>query len=252
MSDAPVPRPRVPPPSALPYSVISFGDDRRLLVLGGRLTLGRGKNCDLRIAHNPADEHVSRLAASLRTLEDCLLVRNESTSKPLVLRPLVGTERPIGPLEATTSLPHPQFSLIVVGRYGTEYAVHVDVRGLDARASDSGPVGPGPQTVTAPLLRPTPVQRQLLAALCEPLLTRRGPQASPATYRQIAARVGRRPGFVRGALKQVREQLAGQGVAAMVNYSSDPVDDDFRLPLAMWAIHSGTICAADVAGLDDA
>jgi hypothetical protein len=53
-------------------------------------------------------------------------------------------------------------------------------------------------------------------------------------------------------LKQLREQLAGQGVAAMVAFRIDQVHEDFRLPLAMWALHSGTITAADLAGLDDA
>jgi hypothetical protein len=230
--------------------------ERRLLVLDHEITIGRGRNCDLRIADNPMDDHVSRLAATLRALEDCVLIRNESTTKQISLRPLVGTERLIGPREATTSLPHPQFSVVVTGRFGTEYAVHVDVRGLAP-----GPRRPGRSdidddskaatTVSSPGISVTPGQRRLLAALCEPLLTRAGPHASPATYRQIGQRVGLRPGYVRNVLKQLREQLAGQGVAAMVAFRIDQVHEDFRLPLAMWALHSGTITAADLPGLDD-
>jgi hypothetical protein len=252
VSETPVPHPRVPPKSAAPYALISFGNERRLLALDQELTIGRGRSCDLRIAHDPEDDHVSRLAATLRTLEDCVLVRNESATKQLALRPLVGSERTIGPGGATTSLPHLQFFLVATGRFGTEYAVHVDVRDL-APYPHRADVDPStPTTVSVPPISPTPAQRRLLAALCEPLLTRTGPRASPATYREIGQRVGRRPGYVRNVLRRLREQLAAQGVAAMVTYNVDQVPEDFRLPLATWAIHSGTITAADVSGLDNA
>src|SRR5450432_2371929 len=131
MSEAQVPRPRAPQQSAVPHVVISFGHLQRLLVLDRELTIGRSQTCDLRIAHDPADDHVSRLAATLRTLEDCVLIRNESSSKQLALRPLVGKERLVGPQEATTSMPHTQFFLIAVGRFGTEYAIHVDAQGVN-------------------------------------------------------------------------------------------------------------------------
>jgi hypothetical protein len=253
VNETPVPRQRGSDlePGA-PYAVVSVQGDHRLLVLDHEITIGRGRNCDLRIADNPVDDHVSRLAATLRALEDCLLVRNESTSKQIALRPLVGSERLIGPQEATTSLPHPQFSVVVTGRFGTEYAVHVDVRGLAPAPVRPGPDPQTPITVSSPPINLTPSQRRLLVALCEPLLTRAGPLASPATYRQIGQRVGRRPGYVRNVLKQVRELLAGQGVASMVAFRVDQVHEDFRLPLAMWAIHSGTVTAADLPGLDDA
>jgi len=250
VNEAPVPRPRTPQRSAAPYAVISFGSERRLLVLDNGLTIGRGPACDLRIAHDPEDDHVSRLTATLRTLEDFVLVRNESATKQLTLRPLIGTERLIEPGAATTSLPHHQFFLVATGRFGTEYAVHVEVRNL----------APGPPpvndpntatTVSSPPISPTPTQRRLLAALCEPLLTRAGPRASPATYRQIGQRVGRRPGYVRDVLKRLREQLAAQGVPAMVAFTAERVSEDFRLPLAMWAIRSGIITTADLDGLGD-
>ena len=251
MNDAPVPRPRVPQHTVAPYAVVSFGAEQRLLILDDELTVGRGKTCDLRIAHDPSDDHISRLAATLRTLEDCVLVRNESTSKQLALRPLVGSERLIGPGEATTSLPHTQFFLVAIGKFGAEYAVHVDARDL---VPDTAPVTTDPNapaTVSVPLTSPTAAQRRLLAALCEPLLTRTGPRASPATYREIGERVGRRPDYVRVVLKRLREQLAAQGVASMVAFSSDKVTEDFRLSLAMWAIRSGTVTDADLKGLDD-
>jgi hypothetical protein len=249
-----IPRPRNSPQDAsgAPYALVSVLGARRLLVLDHEITIGRARSCDLRIADNPMDDHVSRLAATLRALEDCVLIRNESTSKQISLRPLVGTERPIGPREATTSLPHLQFSVVVIGKFGTEYAIHVDVRGLAPGPRRPGLDAQTPKTVSSPAANLTPAQRRLLAALCEPLLTRAGPHASPATYRQIGQRVGLRPGYVRNVLKQLREQLAGQGVAAMVAFRIDQVHEDFRLPLAMWALHSGTITAADLPGLDDA
>ena len=250
MTETPVPRPRVPVPTAAPYALISFGNERRLLVVGHELTIGRGTNCDLRIAHNPEDDHVSRLAATVRTLDDCVLVRNESATKELALRPLVGAERKIGPRGATTSLPHSQFFLVATGRFGAEYAVHVDVRDLMPDYQRPDVDSNTPATVSASPVTPTPAQRLLLAALCEPMLTRTGPRALPATYREIGQRVGRRPGYVRNVLRRLREQLAAQGVAAMVTYSVDRVSEDFRLPLATWAIHSGTITVADLSGLD--
>jgi hypothetical protein len=250
VSEKPVPQPRVPQPSAAPYALISFGNERRLLVLDRELTIGRGRSCDLRIAHDPEDDHVSRLTATVRTLEDCVLIRNESATKELALRPLVGSERAIGPGGATTSLPHPQFFLVATGRFGAEYAVHVDVRDLSPHQHRLDADPSTPATVSALPISPTPAQRRLLAALCEPLLTRTGPRASPATYREIGQRVGRRPGYVRNALRRLREQLAAQGVAAMVTYNVDRVSEDFRLPLATWAIHSGTITIADLNGLD--
>jgi hypothetical protein len=254
VSELPIPRPRNSPNEAAgsPYALVSVLGARRLLVLDHEITIGRGRGCDLRIADDPMDDHVSRLAATLRALEDCVLIRNESTSKQITLRPLVGIERQIGPREATTSLPHLQFSVVVTGRFGTEYAVHVDVRGLAPGPRRLGPDGKTPTTANSPGVGLTPAQRRLLAALCEPLLTRAGPHASPATYRQIGQRVGLRPGYVRNVLKQLREQLASQGVAAMVTFRIDQVHEDFRLPLAMWALHSGTITAADLPGLDDA
>jgi hypothetical protein len=253
VTETPVPRPRNSDHglSQAPYALVSVLGERRLLVLDHEVSIGRGRSCDLRIADDPMDDHVSRLAATLRALEDCVLIRNESASKQIALRPLVGTERLIGPREATTSLPHPQFSVVVTGRFGTEYAIHVDVRGLAPARLRPGPDPKGPTTVSSPAINLTPAQRRLLAALCEPLLTRAGPHASPATYRQIGQRVGLRPGYVRNVLKQLREQLAGQGVAAMVAFRVDQVHEDFRLPLAMWALHSGTITTDDLAGIDD-
>jgi hypothetical protein len=229
-------------------SIVSVDAERRLLAPEHQLTVGRGRACDLRIAFDPEDDHVSRLAATLRALDDCVLVRNESSSKLLILRPLTGSERPIEPGGATTSLPHRQFSLVVTGRFGREYAVQVDARGLAAPirlpveeiGPDSAP------TVVSPPIVLTPAQRRLLTALCEPLLVGSGAAAAAATYRQVGLRVGRQPGYVRNVFKQIREKLDSHGIPGLVSRDRQDVYEDFRLPLAMWAIRSGTITPADL------
>ena len=62
--------------------------------------------------------------------------------------------------------------------------------------------------------------------------------------------MGRSPSHVRTVLRRLREQLAAQGVAALVAYNLEKVNEDFRPALAQWAINSGTITAADVQALD--
>ncbi|MCD5355201.1 hypothetical protein [Kineosporia mesophila] len=230
--------------------MISYRTDRRLLFVGQELTVGRGAGCGIRIAHQPVDDHVSRMSATVRVLEDCVLVSNVSATKPLVLRPLVGGQRPLEPGAATTSMPFGEFFLVMTGRFGREYSVHVDVHDLPSARRPS-PTGEGTtQTVDGGGIRLTGVQRLLLTALCEPLLTRNGAHATVATYRQIGARVGRSPDYVRAVLRRLREQLAGEGVAALVAFQLEKAYADFRPALAYWAIHSGTISPSDVCALD--
>ncbi|GAB6900314.1 hypothetical protein [Kineosporia succinea] len=248
MTESWVPRQRVPALAPSPYAIVTHATDRRVLAVGEEITVGRGADVTLRIAHGPADEHVSRLAASLRVLPDCVLVRNRSRSKQLVLRPLVGAQRPLEPGAATTSMPFTEFLVVVTGRFGREYTVHVDVRDLTPEMPR--PVADPLETVDGTAADLTVPQRRLLAALCEPLLTRTGTHAAPATYRQVGERVGRSPGYARSVLRRLREQLAAQGVAALVAFNLEKVYADFRPALARWAIDSGTITVADVRALD--
>ncbi|GAB3264982.1 hypothetical protein [Kineosporia babensis] len=247
MTEAHLPRQRAARPSPEPYALLTHRHDRRMLPLGKEITIGRGAGAGIRIAHEPADEHVSRLTASLRTLPDCVMVQNRSSSKPLVLRPLVGAERLLEPGAATTSMPFTEFFVVVTGRFGREYRVHVDVRDLTPQTPR--PVIDPLETVDGVPIDLSGPQRHLLAALCEPLLTRTGARAAPATYREIGARVGRSPSYARNVLRRLREQLAAQGVAALVAYNLEKVYEDFRPALARWAINSGTITLADIQDL---
>ncbi|GAB1822229.1 hypothetical protein HerbRD11066_53930 [Herbidospora sp. RD11066] len=216
--------------------------------LGQVLTLGRSHQCDVRF---PDDEHLSRRAGSLLVLDDCVLIRNESRRKPLVVRPPAGEDRIVEPGAATASLPFPIFSVVFAGTAGAAVTVHVDARAVTphpAGTADEPPTA-SPRTVTPPLAL-TRVQRLMLAALCAPLLVRAGPGAVPATYAQIGARLDRQPRYVRNVLKSLRESLTGHGVPGLVADDEDAAaHDDFRWALARWAVRTGTITSTDLEDL---
>lgn len=89
----------------------------------------------------------------------------------------------------------------------------------------------------------TPAQRRILACLCAPLLTEPGPDTRPASYVQIGRTLGLSPNYVRNVLKAVRETLAGHGLPDLVGGAPERAGDDFRLPLARWAVESGLVTA---------
>jgi hypothetical protein len=189
-----------------------------------------------------------------------VLVRNDSASKPLVVRPPAGEDRVVEPDSAITSLPYGQFSVVFTGRAGAPVRVVVDASTLSHGHAARDPyTSPGGKTVTAPL-RFTPGQVRVLAALCAPLLLGTGPGAVPATYGQIGRRLGLTPGHVRNTLKAVRESLSGYGMAGLIPYggfdhdgqSDEAVGDggaDFRWALARSALRNGWVGEHDVAAL---
>jgi hypothetical protein len=211
---------------------------------GDVVSIGRSHQCQIRL---PDDDHLSRHAGSLRVLEDCVLVRNDSIHKPLVIRPPVGEDRIVEPGAATTSLPYQRFDMLLAGSAGLVVSIQVDAARLtpDVYAID-------PQT-RAPTTRAEPVQlsaaeRRVLLALCAPLLTECGPRSVPATYAQIAQRLDRRPGYIRNVVKSLRETLAGHGIDGLVRDDGSSTHDDFRGPLARLAVRNGWVTRAD---LDD-
>ncbi|MEV0388483.1 hypothetical protein [Nonomuraea sp. NPDC050643] len=206
--------------------------------------MGRSRACDVRF---PDDEHLSRRAGSLLVLNDCVLIRNDSRHKPLVIRPPAGEDRVVEPGAATTSLPFTVFSIVFAGHGGSTVTVRVDARSVTPPSGHR----PGeaatraPETVTSPIAL-TRAQRNVISALCEPLLVRAGPQAVPATYAQIGRRLGRRPQYIRNVVKSLRESLAGHGVPGLTMDDEDAAHDDFRWALARWAVRSAVVSAEDL------
>lgn len=205
---------------------------------GDSLTLGRSHKCDVKL---PKDAHLSRLAATVTVLGDCVLVRNESASKPLALRPRTGEDSVVEPGAATTSLPHRQFAIVFAGCGGQAVVVQVDARSLTPASVTVNDVATrSPDTVTAPVTL-TGTQRKVLQALCNPLLTMTGDAVAPATYAEIGRVLGLSPGYVRNVMKTTRETLAGAGVPGLVADEASEARDDYRWALARWAIRNSWV-----------
>lgn len=230
-------RPSQPP--AKPVRV-RHGETLRLLAPGEEASFGRGAHVDLRLAADPPDLLVSRRAGLIRCLADAVLVSNLSTRGVLQLSALGAAARDIGPGEAITSEPHRRFRVAVVGSYGQTYAVDVDARALPSPALPPGTALPGlDSTVVTSPIDLTLTQRRVLAALCAPMLEKLGEPAGPASAREIGAALGLQPNYVRNVLKEVREELASYGVPGLVADGPPQPGEDFRLPLALWAIRYG-------------
>ena len=221
------------------------GELVRALAPGEEATFGRGLHVDLRLAADPPDLLVSRRAGLIRCLPDAVLVSNLSSRGVLQLSALGATAREIGPGEAITSEPHRMFRVTVVGNYGQTYALDIDARGLPSPAVSSVTAVPGldPTVVTSPF-ELTATQRRVLAALCAPMLESVGEPAGPASAREIGAALGLQPNYVRNVLKEVREELSSYGVPGLVADGPPQAGEDFRLPLALWAIRYGLTAGA--------
>ena len=233
-------------------ATVRFAGQDWTLRPGATLTFGRGRECHIRLTD---DQHLSRRAGSLVGHQDYVVIRNDSGSKPVVVRPPTGEDRLVEPGAATTSLPLNRFDVVVFGLGGQIVALHVTT-------NPPMPPNPGPPlsapgtaererigTVTSPFTL-SAAQRRILLALCEPMLTRNGQAARPATYAQIARRLSLRPGYVRNVVQALRETLTGYGLAALTEEASQSVAEDFRRELAQWAVRSGWVQVHHLAELD--
>jgi len=228
-----------PSPDGL-VRVTYHGNERRL-VRGEAVTFGRGGDCTIRL---PNDSHISRTAGSITVLEDCVLIRNHSTTKPFVLRPVVGEDHVIEPGGAGTSLPHPQLQIVIAGMAGTTVLLDLDVAGVAATAATPVPPRPAADIVTTTAPFPlTPAQRKVVEALCAPMLSRHGSDAAPATYQQIGKVLGLSPQYVRNVVQTVRETLTGHGVPDLVSDDPTRPGGDFRWSLARYAIRNRWVTA---------
>lgn len=121
MSPSGSPSPQTDPRRAL----VHVGRRHWIVEPGQSLSFGRGSPCDIRIAHDPLDDHVSRRAGVLEHLGEDLIVRNESATRTLIFRPARGQERVIRPGEAITCRPHREFLVGLSGRGGGHYVLQV-------------------------------------------------------------------------------------------------------------------------------
>ncbi|MBM2621331.1 FHA domain-containing protein [Actinoplanes sp. LDG1-06] len=242
--------------------LVSYGGQRWALRPGDSLTIGRGQDCDLRLA----PDEISRHACLLRVGSDMVVVLNQSEQKPLAIRPPAGEDERVAPGKAGTSVGRPVFDVVFAGRDDEPVSVRVDAGGLlhpapvvpDPRepptrgAEDRDLVGHRALSLggrragrdKAALL--TPSQRRALIALCEPLLTRNGDDARPRTTGEIAARLGLTHDYARNVVKEVRERLSAAGVPGLL---SPDVRVDLRLALARWAVEYGAVTRADLGDL---
>jgi hypothetical protein len=216
-------------------AVVRFGKRRWLIRLGHDVTFGRGVDRDIRFGHNPDDDLVSRRAGLLTGERDGVLIRNSSHTQAFRLIAMPGPEFVIRPGMVVGSMPFSQTRLDILGRYGRRYSLHIetsDIPGapqpLSEGPDNDGHLGDGHlgrargSTQFGPD-RLTPRELRLLAALCEPLLTLAG--AAPATYREIAERLGGTAtvNSVRTGLDRLRHRLAhDNGIPGLRGDDDDP------------------------------
>jgi hypothetical protein len=237
------PRPGWGPRSRAGTVVVSYGGRQWSMSDGEQLTIGRSPSCVVRL---PEDDILSRFAARLENQGNLLLIHNISTTKPIALRPPAGEDRVIEPGAAITSLPYRRFRIVFFGWRG-DVGIDVDAGGL-LPPPGGADVPPGrldaPDDFSGPIMRPS--RLRILAALCRPMLTRSGSAARPATYAEIGQELGLSPGYIRNVVKSIREELTSYGVPGLMNESGESPNDDFRAPLAHWAVRHGWVSEADL------
>jgi hypothetical protein len=243
--------------------VVEYGDEEWIMRPGDSLTIGRSQKCQLHLT----DPEISRHACQLIVHHQLVMVFNQSTQKPLAIRPPSGEDRRVGPSSAATSLPYDTFEVVFAGRDDAPVSVQVDASGL----SRPQPPVPDPREGTtrgaddlslterkivntagrraarqqAALL--TPTQRIALIALCEPLLTRNGADARPRTTPELAHRLRWVPDYARNVIKDVRHRLSAAGVPELVSHDGAVNGGtQLRWALARWAIEWGAVTVDDL------
>jgi hypothetical protein len=228
-----------PQPTAAADAIVTYEGRTFRLARGGFLRFGRGSEYEVVL---PNDFHLSRFAGSVTVLGDCLLIRNHSSTKPLLLRPPVGEDSVVEPGAAMASLPHDRLQILLVGAAGRISTLHLDVTAM------SPPHGPGAynargacreqKTLTVPFTLTEP-QKRVVRALCAPMISGRGAGAAPATYQEIGEALQLSPRYVRNIIQALRETLTGHGVPDLVSDDLTRPGCDFRWSLARFAIRNG-------------
>ncbi|EFC86344.1 hypothetical protein [Parafrankia sp. EUN1f] len=217
-----------------PVVVLEHGGTRWRAGRGAEITVGRSSACTIKL---PDDIYLSRHMASLRVLDDCVLVYNKSQSKPFSLRPPVGADRVIEPGAAVTSLPFSEFDIVLARQGGATATIHVDASAVtyDRRFFGASTLSESRATIGGPL-QLTPAQRDIIVELCRPLLTRCGSDARPATYQEIGARLNLSPRYVRNVITDIRQELSRRGVPELTDWES----------LAHWMILNRVVTEHDL------
>jgi hypothetical protein len=124
-SSLPLPDPSLPAGAGdPPVARLSVGAHEWVLEAGRSVSFGRGTPCDIRIAHDPVDEHVSRLAGVVEHVGERLVVRNVSTKRHLIVRTARGTERVLRPGEVLACGDR-EFLVALDGRDGRHHVIQV-------------------------------------------------------------------------------------------------------------------------------
>jgi hypothetical protein len=134
------------------------------------------------------------------------------------------------------SLADPATTVVLEGQIRT---YQITVRIPHPAPQDKADEPPTLAPATQAALSVNPRERRLLAALCEPLLKSAGPNARPATYREIASRLALSEHTVRNALDALREQLLIIGIPGMTG-------PEAKDNLARYAVRSGSITSRDL------
>ena len=218
---------------------VTCGTVRLSLADGESLSIGRQSSCEIRIGspdEGPEDLGVSRRAATISLAQGRIWIRNDSTTLPVFVRPFVGQEYVLEGRGDMLSLTEPSIDVAFEGQVRS-YKIRVEMPSAVEAQDAESPVTVAPATQSA--LPLTARERRLLAALCEPLLTGSGRDAQPASYRQIAGRVGLSEHTVRNALDALRERLASVGIPGM--FGAEAKDN-----LARYAVRSTSVTPADL------
>ncbi len=87
----------------------------------------------------------------------------------------------------------------------------------------------------------TPTQLRVVSALAEPLLRRSDHAAGPATYHEIAAKLGLKPEYVRRVVSTVRQAAGASGLPGVTADDPGADPDRYRWELARWALRRGLV-----------
>jgi len=224
-----------------PVLVVSFVGDERVVTPDATLTFGRAG--DLRVDDNPYLHRVvgrfvhQQGAWWLANLGQAIPVTLSDTLTPSFTRLAPGARTAIG---FTTSI-------VSFEAGGRPYEIVVEID-HDVDVGGPEPVHDLEATVSPGTIRLNDEQRQLLAALAEPLLRASGGSADLPTNRQAAARLGWTITKLNRKLDFLCSKFAAGGVAGLRG-STDSLARDRRSRLVDHALHARIITAEDLGRL---